>query len=55
MKKFRVDTFSKHEKHYFDTEKEAVEYGKVQAENGKVVFLLKHVIGGKYDVVSEIK
>lgn len=55
MKKYRVDTFSKHEKHYFDTEREAIEYGKAQAEKGKVVFLLKHVLDSKYDVVSEIK
>lgn len=57
MKKYRVDTFSKHEheKHYFDSEKEAIEYGKKQAQNGKIAFLLEHVIDNKYDVVSKIK
>lgn len=55
MKEYRVDTFGKHDKHYFDTEKEAIEYGKAQTEKGKVAFLLKHLIDNKYDVVSEIK
>ena len=55
MKEYRVDTFSDHEKHYFYTEKEAIEYGRTQVEKGKVAFLLKHLINNKYDVVSEIK
>lgn len=56
MKKYRVDTFSNnHEKHYFDTEKDAIKYGKTQAEKSKNVFLLKHVVDNKYDVVSKIK
>lgn len=56
MKEYRVDTFSNnHEKHYFGTEKDAIEYGKAQAEKGKVAFILKHLIDNKYDVVSEIK
>lgn len=55
MKEYRVDTFSNHKKHYFETEKEAVEYGKAQTEKGKVAFLLKHLIDDKYEVVSEIK
>lgn len=55
MKKFRVDTFSyNHEKHYFETETEAVEYGKAQAEKGKIAFLLEQIADNKYDVVSVI-
>lgn len=56
MKEYRVDTFNNnHTTNYFETEKEAIAYGKEQLKKGKVSFLLKHVIDGKYDVVSEIK
>ena len=55
MKEYCVDAFSNHETHYFETEKEAIEYGKTQVKKGKVAFLLKHLIDNKYDVVSEIK
>lgn len=55
MKKYRVDTFSSdHEKHYFDTEKDAIKYGETQAEKCKIVFLLKHFVDNKYEVVSQI-
>lgn len=54
---YRVDSFSdkKHNSFYFDSESEAVAYGKELSNKGSVVFLLEHVIDGKYDVVSEIK
>ena len=56
-KPFRIDSFSdkKHNSSYFDSESEAVEYGKELSNKGSVVFLLEHVIDGKYDVVSEVK
>lgn len=56
-KPFRIDSFSdkKHNSSYFDSESEAVAYGKELSNKGSVVFLLKHVIDGKYDVVREIK
>lgn len=56
-KPFRIDSFSdkKHNSFYFDSESEAVTYGKELSNNGKVVFLLGHLIDGKYDVVREIK
>lgn len=56
-KPFRIDSFSdkKHENFFFDSESEAVEFGEKQSKKGKVVFLLEHVIDGKYDVVREIK
>ena len=53
----RIDSFSdkKHNSFYFDSESEAVTYGKELSNKGSVVFLLEHVIDGKYDVVREIK
>ena len=56
-KPFRIDSFSdkKHNSSYFDSESEAVAYGKELSTNGKVVFLLEHLVDGKYDVVREIK
>lgn len=56
-KPFRIDSFSdkKHNSSYFDSESEAVKYGKELSNKGSVVFLLEHVIDGKYDVVKEIK
>lgn len=57
QKEFRIDSFSgkTDKKFYFDSESEAVLYGKKLSNNGKIVFLLKHLIDGKYDVVKEIK
>lgn len=54
---YRVDSFSdkKHESFYFDSESEAVAYGKELSNKGSVVFLLEHLVDGKYDVVAEIK
>ena len=56
-KPFRIDSFSdkKHNSFYFDSKSEAVAYGKELNDNGKIVFLLEHVIDGKYDVVRKIK
>ena len=56
-KPFRIDSFSdkKHNSFYFDSESEAVAYGKELSNKGKVVFLLEHLVDGKYDVVREIK
>lgn len=56
-KQFRIDSFSdkEHNRFYFNSESEAVKYGKELSNKGSVVFLLEHVIDGKYDVVKEIK
>lgn len=56
-KPFRIDSFSdkKHNSFYFDDIVEAIKKGVQLNNNGKVVFLLEHVIDGKYDVVREIK
>lgn len=56
-KLFRIDCFSdkRHNSFYFDSESEAVSYGKKLSNKGKIVFLLKHLIDGKYEVVKEIK
>lgn len=56
-KPFRIDSFldKKHNSSYFDSENEAVKYGKELSNKGSVVFLLEHVVDGKYDVVAEIK
>ena len=56
MKEYRVDTFfaNKHERNYFETESEARIFGAKEKERGKVVFLLKHVIDDKYDVLEEV-
>lgn len=57
MKEYRIDTFhvKKHEKKYFDTESEARIFGEKENKKGKIVFLLKHLIDDKYDVLEEIK
>lgn len=56
-KKYRIDSFSdkKHDNFYFDSENDAICIGKELSNRGRVVFLLEHVIDGKYDVVREIK
>lgn len=56
-KEYRVDTFSgkEHKKIYFDSKEEALIFSGKEAEKGKIVFLLKHIIDGKYDVVKEIR
>lgn len=55
-KEYRVDTFGKeHKKTYFDSREEALIFAGKETEKGKNVFLLKHIIDGKYDVVKEIK
>lgn len=59
MKKYRVQIFKgdKSENFYFYDRDEAIIYGTKQLSNQYVtaVFLLKHVIDGKYDVEMEIK
>ena len=56
-KEYRVDTFigKSHKKNYFDGIEEALIFAGKETEKGKNVFLLKHIIDGKYDVVKEIK
>lgn len=58
MKEYRIDAFKDRGSKifYFDSESEAVTYGKQLVENGSVVFLLKLIDSiNKYDVVREIK
>lgn len=54
---YRVDTFTgkEHKKNYFDTKHDALIFAGKEAAREKHVFLLKHIINGKYDVVEEIK
>ena len=57
MKSYRIDAFKDRGSKilYFDTENEAVTYGKQLVENGSVVFLLKLIdCINKYDVIREI-
>ena len=54
MKEYRVDVFPNHEKHYFDSKEEALQFGKEQAEKEKLVFLMKYMLNDKYDVVQLI-
>lgn len=58
MKEYRIDAFKDRGSKilYFDSESEAVTYGKQLVKNGSVVFLLKLIDSiNKYDVVREIK
>lgn len=58
MKEYRIDSFKDRGSKilYFDSESEAVTYGKQLVKNGSVVFLLKLIDSiNKYDVVREIK
>ena len=56
-KEYRVDTFTgkEHKKNYFDTEHDALIFAEKEVTRGKIVFLLKHIIDGKYEVVEEIR
>ena len=56
-KEYRVDTFSgkEHQQNYFDTKHDALIFAGKEAEKGKIVFLLKHIIDGKYNVMEEIR
>lgn len=56
-KKYRVDTFTgkEHKKNYFDTKHDALIFAGKEVAKGKIVFLLKHIIDGKYNVMKEIK
>lgn len=55
-KEYRVDTFGKeHKKTYFAGKDDALIFAGKEAGKGKIAFLLKHVIDGKYDVVEEIR
>ena len=57
MKQYRVDTFfgKEHLKHFFENRDDALIFAGKEAEKGKIVFLLEHVIDGKYDVVKQIQ
>lgn len=52
MNEYRVDVFNGglHTKHFFDTEADARTFG--QNQKNKIVFLLKHLIDDKYDVLE---
>lgn len=56
-KEYRVDTFigKDHKKTYFNSKEEALIFAGKEVASGKIVFLLKHVIDGKYNVVEEIR
>lgn len=57
MKEYRIDAFFKegHEKKYFDSREEALIFAGKEVVKGKRVFLLRHIVDGKYDVEKEIK
>lgn len=55
-KEYRVDTFGKeHKKTYFSEKDDALIFAGKESAKGKIVFLLKHIIDGKYNVVEEIR
>ena len=59
-KEYRIDTFFRgkefvHEENFFDTKDEALIFAGKEIAKGKQVFLLQHIIDGKYDVVEEIR
>lgn len=56
-KEYRVDTFigKSHKKTYFAGKDDALIFAGKESAKGKIAFLLKHVINGKYDVIKEIK
>ena len=56
-KEYRVDTFigKDHKKTYFNSKEEALIFSEKEVTRGKIVFLLKHIIDGKYEVVEEIR
>lgn len=56
-KEYRVDTFigKSHKKNYFDGKEKALIFARKESAKGKIVFLLKHIIDGKYNVVEEIR
>lgn len=56
-KEYRVDTFigKDHKKTYFNSKEEALIFAGKEVASGKITFLLKHIIDGKYDVVEEIR
>ncbi len=51
---YRVDSFSgnHHIKKYFYYVEEAEEYAREEIDKAKTVYLLEHVIDGKYDVIK---
>lgn len=55
MKKYRIDTFPNHEKHWFDTKENALQFGREQVKNGKNAFLLEHRLDDCYEVVEQIE
>lgn len=56
-KEYRVDTFigKSHKKNYFDEKEKALIFAGKESAKGKNVFLLKHIIDGKYNLVEKIK
>lgn len=56
-KEYRVDTFigKDHKKTYFNSKEKALIFAEKEVASGKITFLLKHIIDGKYDVVEEIR
>jgi len=59
MKEYRIQVFHDNtsENTYFDSKDEAIIFGAKQLSkiNVTAVFLLRHIIDDKYDVISEIK
>ena len=53
-KKYRVDSFApEYNIKYFDSEKEAREYGEAEKQNGKLSFLLVYLIDGRYKLTEQ--
>ena len=53
---WRIDSFKrKHPYHFFFySEADAISFGQKEAENGGIVFLLRHLSGGVFDVIREV-
>lgn len=56
-KEYRVDIFKngEHQTHYFESEKAARHFASSKKGEIGVMFLLKHLLDGKYDVMEELK
>lgn len=56
-KEYRIDIFVNkvHSSYYFNTKQKAVDFAKKHVKNSNDVFLLKHLIDKKYEVVKRIK
>lgn len=51
---YRVDVFPSGKPHLFSDLGEAIHAGRNAEKSGKVAFLLKHVLDGKYEVVCRL-